>query len=1008
MEDLQASGESFKENVARWSKFCPEAAKNLDCLTCKQIKFATNSSNETILVKEEDKGPWYLHSNKNAQEEATLWFQSLNLQNTKVLYIFGIGLGYYYEAAKEWLHDNPHRYLIFLEDNLEIIYRLFETKRGSQILWDKQVRLQFFNSQENSDPTWSYLAENFCTLPFKITALEAYILQRSNHLQQIESSIAFQTYVISNIVNEQSSGGARFFLNFFQNLLELPDSFHANALFGKFAGIPAIICGAGPSLEKNFDVLKTLGDKAIVFAGGTAMNATTAADFTPHFGVGIDPNEAQLTRLMMNKAYTTPYFYRQRILHKALQSIHGPHLYVNGAGGYEIASWFEEKLNIAGEEVAEGFNVVNLSISLAYALGCNPIIFVGLDLAYSEGKSYPSSVIAHPTNMWRTDFRTKGVAEELLHHPDIDGKTTTTLWKWIAESIWIGKFAQEHISALFINATEGGIGMPGVVNIPLEEAAERLLHRTFDFNTLIHGEIQNAMMPKNVTPERIRELVSELERSLTRCSNYCEEIQHQYEKLASDAPNEIYSTEAQQSQKNHSTKPNLPVLADEEGLKLLNGLTEEEAYKCLLHDFDNHYPTIAALELLQIQYEEANHSPEALGAKKSLFQADRYAFLKRVADLNIVLTEFILKENPIEKHSEGIPPSEEKAAEDTVYLFEDDKFLLIDPSLGLCHKEKISSDIHPILTTYPSGALKTKQHHKNGTLHGPSSFWSEQGNLICRSWYIEGKRQGKAPCYYVDTQQLYCMQQFCDGELHGKQEYYFPNGQLSALLPYHFGKLNGNVEFYYQNSVLQRTIAFVEGKRQGREAYFSEDGTQLQEMVYENNKPVGITKTYFPNGQISQETIYDAHSILQKVRRWREDGSEVAQQEIHEEDYFDAVTKQTSQLTDSLENVLEQLMKVVPLITENPTDLQHTLKSDLESLRADMDNLKAIGADMLNESGLNFEMPKEAIWKTPTSEEIIQKQIEEMSKKMNDQINSMKDSIFAAQAFLDKNKENKI
>ena len=71
-------------------------------------------------------------------------FASLELNDTEVIYVYGVGLGYFYDAAKDWLKKDPHHHVVFLEDNLAVIHRLFETERGSEILRNNQVKLIFF------------------------------------------------------------------------------------------------------------------------------------------------------------------------------------------------------------------------------------------------------------------------------------------------------------------------------------------------------------------------------------------------------------------------------------------------------------------------------------------------------------------------------------------------------------------------------------------------------------------------------------------------------------------------------------------------------------------------------------------------------------------------------------------------------------------------------------------------------------------------------------------------
>ena len=58
--------------------------------------------------------------------------------------------------------------------------------------------------------------------------------------------------------------------NVFSNFLFNHSIKKAEDLFGKFHGIPAIICGAGPSLTRHIETLKNISDRALIFGGGSA------------------------------------------------------------------------------------------------------------------------------------------------------------------------------------------------------------------------------------------------------------------------------------------------------------------------------------------------------------------------------------------------------------------------------------------------------------------------------------------------------------------------------------------------------------------------------------------------------------------------------------------------------------------------------------------------------------------------------------------------------------------
>lgn len=465
----------------------------------------------------------YFHSKYNAAKEAKDWFSSLNLEGVDVLYVYGIGMGHYYNAAKDWLDESAGHYLVFIEDNLSVIRHFFNTEKATEVLENKQVQIHYLQSFVDSEAMLQWLSWFFVLLPIDVSGLLYYQKKKEKMYTQLRLKLMHDSVRKDNRAAEFMRFSFRFFKNFFSNTLYLPDSYHGNHLFGKFSGIPAIICGAGPSLDKNIALLGKSLDQALVFSGGSALNALNAYDLLPHFSAGIDPNPAQYQRLFSNSSFELPFFYRGRMLHEAFRLIHGDRLYINGTGGYFISEWFEEKLGIESIIIDEGHNVVNMCVEIANALGCNPIIFLGMDLAYTGMNSYAKGIVKKRSVSKEQIIDHQGMDNSAFLRDDIYGKPIYTVWKWVTESDWIADYAKEHPDKTFINATEGGIGFSGVSNMLLSEVVKKYFTKQRDLRNRIHMEIQNGVMP-NVTRERILGLIEEMRGSLEKCVGLCEDL----------------------------------------------------------------------------------------------------------------------------------------------------------------------------------------------------------------------------------------------------------------------------------------------------------------------------------------------------------------------------------------------------------------------------------------------------------------------------------------------------
>jgi len=68
------------------------------------------------------------------------WRAELELENVDVLYIYGFGVSYY-EAILPWLHSNPVRTVVFIEDDLNLLDSLFASQH--LLLNDPQLFIEY-------------------------------------------------------------------------------------------------------------------------------------------------------------------------------------------------------------------------------------------------------------------------------------------------------------------------------------------------------------------------------------------------------------------------------------------------------------------------------------------------------------------------------------------------------------------------------------------------------------------------------------------------------------------------------------------------------------------------------------------------------------------------------------------------------------------------------------------------------------------------------------------------
>lgn len=608
-----ANQKQFYKNVEKWAMSHPKEARLLPYIDVNNVEIVSNN------IRTKDEGFLY---EGNPEEEANEWAKKLPLENVEVLFVYGLGLGYYYLPLKEWLQANKKRQLIFIEDNLAVIARFLETSLATEILKNVQVQISYVPNLQDDEGVLEALYWSTMMAKLKIAALRSYEEKKKTFYEELRIKIAYDSALKNALLDEYLRFGAGFFRNFYPNILKLHKSYWGNQLFNQFQKIPAIICGAGPSLEKHAELLGNYLDKALIFAGGSSLNALSSKGVYPHFGAGIDPNPAQYLRLSSNSAFEIPFFYRNRMHSDAFDTIRGPRLYISGSGGYDVAEWYEEKFDLQSDFLDEGHNVINFCLEIAQRMGCDPIIFVGMDLGFTEMKAYAPGVVDNAHVSEEELLGTPDDDDRAILRQDIYGKPLFTLWKWIAEADYIGNFAKNFPQLTIINATEGGLGFPDIPNLNFADVANKYLTKNYDLRGRVHGEIQNSTLTK-VSFKKLVESTVELKESLQRS------VEHLTVLI-----NEIDNLKKQKQFKEPLPVSGMAALSETE-------LAEEPGYQYVLDIFNAVYARVLNKNLIRLKKSRAN-SVSVIKAKLDL-QKEKFLFLLSTAKANIVLIDHALE-----------------------------------------------------------------------------------------------------------------------------------------------------------------------------------------------------------------------------------------------------------------------------------------------------------------------------------------------------------------------------
>jgi hypothetical protein len=155
----------------------------------------------------------------------------------------------------------------------------------------------------------------------------------------------------------------------------------------RFAGMPMVIVAPGPSLARNLDQLRGLRGRAILTAFSHSLKPVLAAGLVPDLVITVDPQDVRyhfagcdLSRSCLVNAAT---------VHPSLFALPAQRFLTLSANS-AIDDWIFDGL---GEDalIPGGGSVATTAFSLALKWGCDPIVFVGLDLSFPGGAYYVGS-----------------------------------------------------------------------------------------------------------------------------------------------------------------------------------------------------------------------------------------------------------------------------------------------------------------------------------------------------------------------------------------------------------------------------------------------------------------------------------------------------------------------------------------------------------------------------------------------------------------------------------------
>ncbi|MFW5682660.1 MAG: motility associated factor glycosyltransferase family protein [Phycisphaeraceae bacterium] len=466
------------KNLAALARRDPALAKRIAEAEPAVLQWEASKAGPWVASLERDGRRLTLASRYDPEKEAGKLLGEIDRREVACVALLGMGVGHH--VRKAVADAGPHDAVVVYEPELGVLRAVLEKMDHSRWLGDRRVQLFAADAgrsrlTQKLEPIAATVIQGARVIVHPPSRQRAgQELARFN--EAFTDTLAYcRTTIATALVN-----ASRTCRNLVSNLPWYAAGATTNELKHAAKGKPAVLVAAGPSLVKNVDLLADpdVRRQVVVISTQTTLRPlldrgirpdyVTALDYSPissRFYEGL-PDLDDVALVAEPKAHNA-----------ILRGFPGPIRIAHN----ELNDKLLGELARPIEPLKSGATVAHLSFYLAQHLGCDPIVFIGQDLGFSDGLYYAPGTAVHrvwsselgPFNTlemmeWQRVVRMRG---HLRRAEDIDGKPMFTDEQMVT---YLKQFERDFEDApqTVIDATEGGMPKEHTIRMPLREAIE--------------------------------------------------------------------------------------------------------------------------------------------------------------------------------------------------------------------------------------------------------------------------------------------------------------------------------------------------------------------------------------------------------------------------------------------------------------------------------------------------------------------------------------------------------
>ncbi len=415
-----------------------------------------------------------IDSNYDPVGEATRNLERLKIRGSINFIVLGLGLGY--QVSEIIKQISTHAKIYIFEKDPELFALAIREADFSLIFEHPGVRLVVDTDLSDVRRFLDPERINFTLNEYCIVSQKALVDKNAEYYGVLYEEI--EKFFKESRINlkTQSIHSKLYYKNIFSNQECLRNSPGIKNLKGCLSDIPAIICSAGPSLDKNIQLLKSSREGFFLIAVATALKPLLHNGVQPDVVISIDPDELTIRFFdLLRDTGDTWLVYNAAVPNTIPKNF--PTRKMAFDFDVHLAKWFNKHSDEKGS-LGKTSSVAHSAFNFAGFLDCSPVILIGQDLSFQNQRLHCTQSIYFEDSInlvnrfnplyYLNRLKYLNFGPNLTKRIDLFGCQ-------VASTIAMDSYRQIFSSSLdssktVINATEGGVPIKGMKNLSLREA----------------------------------------------------------------------------------------------------------------------------------------------------------------------------------------------------------------------------------------------------------------------------------------------------------------------------------------------------------------------------------------------------------------------------------------------------------------------------------------------------------------------------------------------------------